>query len=166
MTASSALQTQERTELGFTSTQNPSPGAMEIVATLARGLLHQIPEITERLVEAIYDRDENYREHRLVPDDDLRRSCNDNLREYICALTLLPDQREAPLVVARATGPRRAEQGLPLESLLRAYRLGGIVVWESLLSEAARRPELSSDRLLEGAVLVWEMTDLYSSEVA
>ncbi|MGH7758770.1 MAG: helix-turn-helix domain-containing protein, partial [Candidatus Dormibacteria bacterium] len=26
--------------------------------------------------------------------------------------------------------------------------------------------ELSSDRLLEGAVLVWEMTDLYSSEVA
>ncbi len=166
MAASTAVQASARPDQGLPSTQNPSAGAVEIVASLARGLLHQIPEITERLLEAIYDRDENYREHRLVPDEDLRRSCSENLREYICALTLLPDQQEAPLVVARATGPRRAEQGLPLESLLRAFRLGGIVVWESLVSEAAGRPEVSSDQLLEGAVLVWEMTDLYSSEVA
>jgi hypothetical protein len=145
--------------------QHPSPGAVEVVASLARALLHRIPEISDRLVRAIYDRDENYREHRLVPDDDLRRSCSENLHEYICGLILLPDQREAPVVVARATGRRRAAQGLPLESLLRAYRLGGAVVWEELLVEAAGRSKLPSDELLQGAVLVWEMTDLYSSEV-
>ncbi|MGH7666825.1 MAG: helix-turn-helix domain-containing protein, partial [Candidatus Dormibacteria bacterium] len=166
MAGSATVQVRARPGEGLPSAQNPSAGAMEIVASLARGLLHQIPEMTERLVAAIYDRDENYRKHRLVPDDDLRQSCSENLREYICALTLLPDQREAPLVVARATGPRRAEQGLPLESLLRSFRLGGIVIWESLVDEAARRPEVSPDKLLEGAVLVWEMTDLYSSEVA
>jgi len=163
--ASTATQPRERTDNPLQSVQHPSPGAVEVVASLARGLLHCIPEISDRLVQAIYDRDENYREHRLVPDDDLRQSCNENLHEYICGLILLPDQREAPVVVARATGRRRAQQGLPLESLLRAYRLGGIAVWESLLVEAADRPELSSDELLEGAVLVWEMTDLYSSEV-
>lgn len=165
MAASTAAQILDRAGEGIQSAQHPSPGAVEVVVFLARGLLHRIPEISDRLVEAIYDRDDNYREHRLVPDDDLRRSCNENLREYVCALTLLPDQQEAPLVVAQATGRHRAAQGLPLESLLRSYRLGGIVVWESLLDEAAGRPEVSSDQLLEGAVVVWEMTDFYSSVV-
>ncbi|MGH7639434.1 MAG: PucR family transcriptional regulator [Candidatus Dormibacteria bacterium] len=166
MTTSTLVQKAAGPGRGPSSTPDPSAGAVETIASLARGLLRQIPEMTGRLVDAIYGRDQNYREHRLVPDDDLRRSCSENLREYICALTLLPDQREVPLAVALATGQRRAEQGLPLESLLRAFRLGGIVVWESLLREAACRPEVPSDQLLEGAVLVWEMTDLYSSEVA
>lgn len=165
MAAGTVTHVLDRNGAALRSVQHPSSGAVEVVAALSRGLLHRIPEISDRLVEAIYDRDENYREHRLVPDADLRQSVNENLREYVCALTLLPDQREAPTVVARATGRRRAEQGLPLESLLRAYRLGGIAVWEELLVEAGGRSKPPSDELLEGAVLVWEMTDLYSSEV-
>ena len=36
---------------------------------------------------------------------------------------------------ANETGRRRAAQGVPLEAVLRAYRLGGQVTWEALLAD-------------------------------
>jgi hypothetical protein len=144
----------------------PSLRAIATVAALARSLVTRIPEITERLVMAIYATDTAYRDRGLVAPDDLRRSCHDNLLEVITAISRLrshhPDGRES----ARATGRRRAEQGLPLENLLHAYRLGGRVIWEALLEEGRRRPRPPLDDLMEGAVLVWDVIDLFSGEIA
>lgn len=155
----------DRAGLALRSVQHPSSRSVEVIADLSRGLLHRISEMTDRLILTLEARDETYRERKLVPDADLLRSVSDNLREYVSALTSLPDLAEASLEVARATGRRRAEQGLPLESLLRAYRVGGIVVWEELLIEASACSPPPTAELLEGAVLVWEMTDRFSSEV-
>lgn len=160
-----AVDLQDPAGLARRTVQHPSSRSVDVVAQLSRGLLQRIPEMAERLVAAIESRDEVYRERKLVPDTDLLQSVSDNLREYVGALACMPDQTAASLEVARATGRRRAEQGLPLESLLRAYRVGGIVVWEELMVEASARSEPPTEELLEGAVLVWEMTDRFSSEV-
>jgi hypothetical protein len=53
-----------------------------------------------------------------------------------------------------------------LESLLHAYRLGGRVIWEALLEEARSSKTRHLDRLMEGAVLVWELIDVQSKEVS
>ncbi|MGH7903314.1 MAG: PucR family transcriptional regulator [Candidatus Dormibacteraceae bacterium] len=139
---------------------------MATIADLARSLTARVPQMSSRLVDAVYDLDDVYRERHLVPPADLWRSVHDNLLEGVAAIGMLAGEGEFPMSAAHATGQRRAEQGLPLESLLHAYRLGGVVLWEAMLEEARSRTPAPIDDLMEGAVLVWEIIDLHSSAAA
>ena len=67
---------------------------------------------------------------------------------------------------ARATGRRRAEQRMPLDDVLRSFRLGGRLVWEALIDEARAQGVVDSDALLDVASKVWEVVDSTSSQVA
>lgn len=146
---------------------NRSSGtAVKTLAELAQSLIQRLPELAERTLIAIHATDEVYRARGLVGHDELRQSIHDNLLEHLRTISILPRGEDSLRDSARATATRRAEQGLPLESLLRAYRLGGRVIWEGLLEECRRRPEPPKDELLEAAVLVWDITDEYSAEVA
>src|SRR4051812_25759815 len=66
---------------------------------------------------------------------------------------------------ARDVGRRRAAQGIPLEAVLRAYRLGGQVTWEALL-EVSRRSNRHDTLLLEVAGSVWRTNDAECAAVA
>jgi hypothetical protein len=57
----------------------------------------------------------------------------------------------------------RASEGMPLEDLLHAYRLGGRIGWQSI--EAAARPE-EREALLVGAELLMDYIDRVSSAVS
>ncbi|MHB1527077.1 MAG: PucR family transcriptional regulator [Candidatus Dormibacteria bacterium] len=138
---------------------------MRVLASLAQALCDRLPQISDRTVAAICEREDGYREGRLIPLTELRRSVHDSLQEYLAALTRMPEDREPSRDQAWATGRSRAELGVPLESVLRAYRLGGSVIWDALLEEARSRPVPPTDELMEAAVLVWEMTDELSAAV-
>ena len=65
-----------------------------------------------------------------------------------------------PEDTSRQTGRRRARQGVPLEVVLRAYRLGGRVMWEALLSTSRGRFSGRYDAaLLDAASYVWRVND-------
>ncbi len=145
--------------------RRPTAQSLRLLAALATALSYRIEEITDRTVEAICEREEGYREGRLVPMEELRRSVRDSLAEYLGVLTRLPGGEEPSRDQAWAVGRSRAELGVPLESVLRAYRLGGSVIWDELLDEARRRPERPTDDLMEAAALVWQMTDELSAAV-
>jgi len=145
--------------------RSPSGESLQVLAALAQSLCARLPEISERTVAAICEREEGYREGRLIPLAELRRSVHDSLQEYLTALTRIPDEQVPSREQAWATGRSRAELGVPLESVLRAYRLGGSVIWDALLEEARGRSQPPTDQLMEAAVLVWEMTDELSAAV-
>ncbi len=73
----------------------------------------------------------------------------------------LPTEEE--LVPFRESARSRAEEGLPLEDLLHAYRLGGRLGWQALL-EAARPDEYPA--LLAAAELLMRYIDGVSAAVA
>jgi len=150
---------------GPAARRSPSGESMRVLASLARSLYQRLPQISERTVAAICEREEGYREERLIPLAELRRSVHDSLQEYLAALTRIPQEQAPSREQAWATGRSRAELGVPLESVLRAYRLGGGVIWDALLEEARSRPEPPTDQLMEAAVVVWEMTDELSAAV-
>ncbi len=142
----------------------PSDAALSTLADLANALSERIPELCDRLVPAIISADEGYTVPGVVAREDLWQSSHDNLQDVLGAIADLSAQ--APdFAAARRTGRRRAEQRLPLESLLHAYRLGGRVIWEALLEEARSSRTRHLDRLMEGAVVVWELIDVQSKEV-
>jgi hypothetical protein len=136
-----------------------------LLASLAHDLQPRINDLAARLIDEIRGH-ESDPYTRAVPSVELEMSVHDNLLEALAAIELVRDGAMPPASAALRTGQRRAEQGLPLESLLHAYRLGGRVIWEALLEEARRRPDPPIDGLMEAAVHVWDVIDFHSDAVA
>jgi hypothetical protein len=70
---------------------------------------------------------------------------------------------DAELEPFRASARVRAAEGMPLEDLLHAYRLGGRLAWQELIDTA--RPD-ERDGLLAGAELLMRYIDMVSATVA
>ncbi len=145
--------------------QLPSAEVEATVAALAGALRAREDELAERLAQAIAESDSVYRVQMRVGSEELLRACRDNLREVLGDLAHLGDRRAPTRAFAIATGRRRAQQGIPLENVLHAYRLGGRIIWEAILEESIGRRGEIADQLAQGAVVVWEGIDLYSSAV-
>lgn len=131
----------------------------------------RVTEVTERLVSTIVAEHPGY-DSGTIPLDDLRQSCHDNV---VSALELLavavgadePPPPESVLYdAARDTGHRRATQGLPLDELLRSYRMGGRLIWEDLLGEARTAAPLDADDLRVVGTRLWQVIDETSAQAA
>jgi hypothetical protein len=135
---------------------------------LAASVLLRVPELTDALVRTIQERNPGYREVNVVPLDDLWQSCHDNITRVLQLLAAAggaPDD-DRYFDAARATGRRRAEQRMPLDDVLRSFRLGGRLVWEALIDQARKESQAETDALLDLASRVWEVVDTMSAQVA
>jgi hypothetical protein len=139
--------------------------------SLAGSVLLHLPAVTDALVQTIYEQNPAYREVDSVPSDDLWQSCHDNVARVV-QMIAGADRRPGRSATdeyfdaAHETGRRRAEQRMPLDDVLRSFRLGGRLVWEALIEEARAQGVVDSDALLDIASKVWEVVDSTSSEVA
>ncbi len=138
------------------------PGVAELSASLLVGL----DELTDRLVTVIVDEDPSYSGPGRTPREDLHRSCHDNLLRILEWLTGTSAPGADPFDAPMATGRRRAEQGMPLESVLHAYRLGYRIIWEGLVTEARRSGPDVIEGLVDAATEIWSLIDEFSSRVA
>lgn len=144
----------------------------ETLAFLTGHRRARVEVITDRLVATIEASNPGYRATRLVPREDLWRSCHDNIERVLELLADAvagreptdPATRDAAYDAARATGRRRAEQGLPLDDVLRSFRMGGRLIWDDLVEQA--RATLDSEELREVGSRVWEVVDETSAQVA
>lgn len=137
-----------------------------VLGELYAALIGRVEGLADRLVAEIYEQEGDYHAVGSVPVADLRRSCRDNI---LAALQQLAGSTPAgldPFDAPRATGRRRAEQRLPLDTLLHSFRIGGRIIWDELAGEARRTGPEATDAVLDGATAVWEVVDRVSSEVA
>lgn len=131
----------------------------------------RVPMVTERLVSTIVAANPGYRATAVVPLEDLRRSCHDNISRVLEILAhslddALPPPESALYDAARETGRRRAHQGLPLDDVLRSYRIGGRLIWEDLIDEARSTDALDADGLRVLGSKLWQVVDETSAQVA
>ncbi|MDO9455429.1 MAG: hypothetical protein Q7T52_05030, partial [Nocardioides sp.] len=138
---------------------------------LARHRRERLDPIAEKLVDTIQSENPTYRVDR-VPRSDLMHSCVTNVDRILELLAhavrsgIRPYQNDQDPAydAARATGQRRAEQGIPLDDVLRSFRMGGRLVWEDLIERG--------EELLDAAALrdigtqLWEVVDATSAQVA
>ncbi|MDH2430724.1 helix-turn-helix domain-containing protein [Sphaerisporangium sp. TRM90804] len=128
----------------------------EVLRLAAARLLQRLPELTEELVTRVREGDEAYR--RLVSPDDHWQSTQDGLRIGIEAILQKPEERR-DLAFARQMASRRAEQGLPLESLMRMYRLSAQVTWAGFVDLVEREHPERLGALVRTATHVWHAID-------
>ncbi len=103
---------------------------------LATALLETINDRATRVATEVRDRVGLYGDKAAVPLDDLVQSCRDNLSFVLSGLA---EGRVGDPRPAAETGVRRARAGVPLSSVLAAYRVGFRAMWEQVTAEAALR---------------------------
>lgn len=132
-----------------------------IVARLAADLIDDLPTLAARLVDRILANEPD--SYGRLPIDDLNASCTENLRN---GLGNLAHEQSPDPARAEATARRRAEQGIPVEAVLHAFRLGFSVIWEAMVERVSSRPRAELLELLRGGNTVWEVTDAHSTNVS
>lgn len=130
-----------------------------VVAQLAAELTGELGDLTEQLVTRLRQEDQAY----LAVDlDDLRQSVRANLTSFVNDLA---SQGAPSTSSSRDTARRRAGQGVPLGSVLHAYRLGFQVIWGALADRALRKGPEWLEGLVRGSATVWAWVDTSSEAV-
>jgi hypothetical protein len=138
------------------------PAADEALRVLGTALLEDVDGLADRLTVLVLQREPLYAERDMI--EELRAACRANLERGVQVVAdQVPDGVD-PEDTSCDTGRRRARAGVPLEVVLRAYRLGGRVLWEALLEVSRRRFTGAHDEaLLDAASYVWRVNDSSSS---
>jgi hypothetical protein len=124
-------------------------------------LLVRVDELATDLTALIRSTEPFYSAGGVVPAEDLRNSVLDNL---IHILSRFAGRQTPGLEPPRATGRRRAEQGVPLAVILHAYRIAGKFLWAAILAEA-ESSDSTPTALLDAASDLWFIIDELSGEV-
>lgn len=144
----------------------PWPAPSSVTRDLAERLLARAPELGVRLRDTLLAKDDVYASTELVSPEELLRSCQHNVLRTLQSLSGRVPEGADLLDAARRTARGRADVGLPLESLLHAYRLGTEVIWAALLEEARTHAPHVLDELLDSAAQVMQLIDVMSLTAA
>ncbi|MEV6110417.1 helix-turn-helix domain-containing protein [Streptomyces sp. NPDC051940] len=133
---------------------------------LATAMLADLEKLTSDLVADIQAHSALYSAGRPVTHADLRGQCRQNLQLALEEFGGLPPTAGDIHAAATATGRRRAEQGMPLDTVLGAYRRGGRVIWQAVADLLRHRPPVGQEAVGELAGTVWEIIDGFSAVMA
>ena len=126
---------------------------------MAAALKLRFDELVDRLAERIAEEIDLYGSDAVVARAELRRSVADNFT-FMLGQMSTPDPPD--LGPPRRTGRRRAQEGVPLPELLRAYRLGFAFLWEELLAEARAAGDGAVRALTDTAAVILSCSDEYA----
>ncbi|MEU9733047.1 helix-turn-helix domain-containing protein [Streptomyces sp. NPDC048002] len=140
--------------------------ALVVLHRAARVLLDCLPDLTERLVALLREQEAAYRTAMEGDYAATWQEVNRSLRHSVLSLLDPRGNRDAAHRCSWQIGIRRAEQGLPLDAVLHAYRLGGSLVWQRLVEETSRSAPEDVRLLVHVATDVWDFVDEHCTLVA
>ncbi|MEU3209151.1 PucR family transcriptional regulator, partial [Streptomyces cyaneofuscatus] len=140
--------------------------AVEVLHRAARVLVASLPVLTDRLVEALYEQEPGYRAAIDSDRAEVWQEVHHSLRHNVGSLIQPREFRDAAHRTSRWIGEIRAEQGVPLDAVLHAFRMGGAMVWQDLVDETARRDPDGVRLLVHVAADVWNFVDEHCGIVA
>ncbi|MFI8288698.1 PucR family transcriptional regulator [Streptomyces sp. ms191] len=126
----------------------------KLLARACTALLERLPELVDEHLRELYEYEPAY--GRIVPYDQHWQEAHAAMRVGIEMISAPRDSPRRDLVHAEEMGRRRAEQGMPLELVVHAYRHAGHLVWDALI-ETADAAQLAT--LMQSATIVWSAVD-------
>ncbi|HYH27638.1 MAG TPA: helix-turn-helix domain-containing protein [Actinomycetota bacterium] len=139
------------------------PRGWEPVARICRRVHDTVDALIGRMVGSIKKEIPEYAE---VSDADLSASILRNLEMLLPGIAGRRGPSREELEVRRELGHRRAIQGLPIEAVLRSYRVGYRDLWQALVAAANNEEPEAAALLLEAANTVWGWVHEISDAVA
>ncbi|GAA1416440.1 helix-turn-helix domain-containing protein [Streptomyces thermospinosisporus] len=133
--------------------------ALRVLHSAARALLDDLPQLTDRLVAALQEQEPAYRAAVECDATGIWQEVHRSLRHSISSLLDPRGARDAARRCTWRIGATRAEQGMPLDALLHAFRLGGSLVWQGLVEETTRTAPEDVRLLVHVVSDVWDFVD-------
>ena len=133
------------------------------VAEVADELWQRTDEVSILLARAISHEVQLYRSAAPVSFDALATTCAANVRSIFAALAADADFDP---VAATKVGAERAGDGVPLSSVMEAYRVGFGQLWETTVTQTATRPSLSSDGVRELSTKLMQAQNVFTAAMA
>ena len=132
------------------------------VALLGARMLERAGELADEMVERIRAAVPVYRSDAAITAAELRRTCLENIDFIFRPMGHAP-ARTSP--ESRDNGRRRAQAGVPLTSVMEAYRVSARFLWERL-AEPATAGEVAPEAALRAASEMWLVLDTFTQEMA
>ncbi|HWG25453.1 helix-turn-helix domain-containing protein [Actinospica sp.] len=132
------------------------------VALLGTGMLERADELADEMVARIREAVPVYRSDAVITAAELRRTCLENI-DFVFAPMGHTPARTSP--ESRDNGRRRALAGVPLTSVMEAYRVSARFLWERL-AEPAATGEVAPEAALRAATEMWLVLDTFTQEMA
>jgi PucR C-terminal helix-turn-helix domain/GGDEF-like domain len=132
------------------------------VALLGTRMLERAGELADEMVERIRAAVPVYRSDAVITASELRRTCLENI-DFVFAPMGRSPARTSP--ESRDNGRRRAQAGVPLTSVMEAYRVSARFLWERL-AEPAATGEVAPEAALRAATELWLVLDTFTQEMA
>lgn len=142
------------------------PGQAHSLHALVENVLADVDAVTADGVAGITREVPAYQTEALVSQAELFSQLRANITGILLAFAGEDPDARSLVATAAATGRTRADQGIELDALLWAYRLGAQAIWRQLLTRAADGPQSVRDELLQQAIRLWTIIDQASSAVA
>ena len=137
--------------------------AQQQVAEIAGALYRQTDELAPVLARAITREVRLYRTTTPVPFEGIVSGCAGNMRPIFSAIA---DDSAFDPTAASELGIQRAGEGVPLTSLMEAYRVGFRHVWDAVMTESAAHNHLTGDTLRVLTAKVSAAQDIYTDAMA
>ncbi|MDT9691412.1 helix-turn-helix domain-containing protein [Streptomyces sp. P9(2023)] len=128
----------------------------KLLAEACTALLERLPELVDEHLRELHEYEPAY--GRIVPYDQHWREAQEAIRIGIEMISAPRDSPRRDLEHADELGRRRAEQGMPLELLVHAYRHAGQLVWDALIEDASGFPPRLA-ALTQSATIMWSAVD-------
>lgn len=136
------------------------------VRPIVERFLGRLDYVVERCSHAIFEAIPSYRRLGEPFEEDLQRAVRENVAALAQVLNQGREMRREELESVQRTGARRAEQSLPLDDVLHAYRTVSRVCWDVLAEECRAEPGDALEATIELAEAVLRYTDELSCGVA
>jgi PucR C-terminal helix-turn-helix domain/GGDEF-like domain len=133
------------------------------VAEIAEALYRRTDELAPVLAGAITREVRLYRTARAVPFEVVVTGCAGNMRPIFSAIAA--DSAFDPTAAAEL-GIQRAGDGVPLTSLMEAYRVGFRCVWDAVMAESAVHNHVNGEALRVLTTKVAAAQDIYTDAMA
>ncbi|MFJ3100813.1 PucR family transcriptional regulator [Streptomyces sp. NPDC086835] len=139
--------------------------AIAVLHRAAQVLLDDVAGLTTILVSELREQEPAYRAAIDADASEVWQEVHQSLRHNVASLIRPRECRDIARRTSRAIGAYRAEQGIPLDAVLHAFRIGGAMVWQGLVDETARRHPEDVRLLVHVAADVWNFVDEHCAVV-
>jgi len=136
------------------------------LAPFGRKLQPRVPEIAETITSRIWKEIPGYSALGETEKSRVRQAAHRNVEAYLAALSSGKELTHAEIEELGFIGGERADQGIPLEDVMRAFRMTGRVLWEYLGAQLAVIPDSSMDVMVQLGSSLMRFTDHLASSVA
>ena len=133
------------------------------VAEIAKALYGRTDELATELAHAIAREVRLYKATAPVPFELVVDGCETNIRQVLSAIAA---DTEFDPTAAADLGAERARDGVPLASVMEAYRVGFRGIWDAAVSEAASRAGFNGDALRMLTAKILAAQDAFTAAMA